>query len=128
MRTNKTLYGLLAFGTLLFNIIGGIIVAIIFAANPYGFVRMGNRHDVPDLIWLLLTYFAVYLIVGIFSIVMYLIHSNRSPLVAEKNKVLWVVMIILGGSIARIAYFFMYILNEEDELQSLEAKRKLEAY
>lgn len=120
MKTNKTLYGALAFGPLVMILVGTVVMFI--AMLGVGFTSDGI---VPDQVAGILIGAIVIVVIGsllsLASLILFIIHMSKNPLIPDDQRVLWIVGIILFNGIVNIVYFFMYIMREEE----LEAQRTL---
>jgi hypothetical protein len=90
-----------------------------------GMLSVGITDDgaVPTEVAGLLIVAMVIVVIGsllsLASLIMFIIHMSKNPLVPEDQRILWIVGIILFNGIVNIVYFFMYITREEE----LEAQR-----
>jgi Na+/proline symporter len=111
MKTNKTLYGFLAFGPIGLLILGIAIVAI-------GFLSFGSRNQ-PEMALLVIGIgFAV--LGGLLSfatMIMFIIHMSKNRALEDGMRIGWIVGMVAGfvlattfaTSILAIIYYFMHI-------------------
>lgn len=107
MGTNKTLYGLLAFGP-----IGLMIVGFI---GMFGAAMSASRysHEPPVIFWFMLLLILAASILSLVSLIMYIIHISRNRSLDDGTRVGWIVGMIFAHGIASIVYFFVHIVNEQ---------------
>lgn len=110
MGTNKTLYGILAFGPIGLILIGilGMIAAAISEAGRY-------RHDPPPIFWLFAAFLVLASILSLVSLIMYLIHISRNTKLDDGTRIGWIVGMVFAHGIVAIVYFFLHIANERRE-------------
>jgi MFS family permease len=113
MKTNKTVYGLLAFGPLAIFLIGFIGFITTMMMRP-GY--RSNYSEEAELVIVVLFVVALLIgtVLGIISLIMYILHINKNPRVPEDQRIAWILGMVLVGNIASIVYFFMYIMKEEE--------------
>lgn len=107
MKTNKILYGFLAFGP-----IGLLVVAI-------GSLFLTEMLDIPhrdQMALMPLVMIAMFGggILGVVSLVMHILHVQKNPRIPADQRMIWILAIVMANGIASIAYFFMYIVKEGD--------------
>jgi hypothetical protein len=112
MRTNKTLYGFMAFGPL------GIILAgffLLFAALAS--TGMLNDGPMPDAAAVSMLGFLGLMMVGailsLVSMIMYIVHISKNKAIPEDQRIFWILGMVLANGITNIIYFFVYITKED---------------
>ncbi|MFM2377070.1 MAG: hypothetical protein RLZZ165_2167 [Bacteroidota bacterium] len=116
MKTNKTLYGILAFAPLaivlpMMMFLGSMVADV--AAHP----TLYEGGQLPPSFLGILFLSGIGALVGIISLVMFLIHASKNSHIPDQSRILWVLIIILAGTIGSIIYYFVWI-RKEDELNA----------
>lgn len=113
MRTSKGLYAFLAFGplALMFISIFGIIGMAV--SIEQGSRYMG-RSEPPAFFFVFIGLIFLASIFSLVSMIMYIVHVTKNPNIQENNRIGWIIGMVLGGVIAQIIYFFLYITKEEE--------------
>jgi hypothetical protein len=113
MNTNKTLYGILAFAPLVLMIPMFFIMFSMFAEifeNPHSYT--GNRMPSSFGTMMLFSVFAG--VVGLVGMILYLIHATKNPHIPDSSRTMWILILVLAGTIGMIIYFFTWIKKEEE--------------
>jgi hypothetical protein len=111
MNTNKTLYGILAFGPLVL-----ILVSFVFLIG--GMAGTGMLNDGPppqEALVFLFGFFGLIIIGSILSLVsmiLYIIHISKNPAIPEDQRIFWILGMVFLNGIVNIVYFFVYITKE----------------
>lgn len=116
-RTNKALYGFFGFFPLAI-----IFLAVIFVFLMIADIEGGGRYrnEPPPSFWLFMILIFLGSILNIVGLILYVIHAAKNIYVPENSRIAWVIGIVMGGAIAMIIYFFVYIAKEDE----LEADRQ----
>lgn len=109
MGTNKTLYGIMAFGPIALTVVGvaGFIMAL--AASP----RYGRGDEVGALFILFILLIFVASAISLASLIMYIIHISKNRSLDDGSRIGWIVGMIFANGITQIVYFFVHIVNEQ---------------
>ncbi len=112
MRTNKTLYGFMAFGPL------GIILASFFLLfGALASTGMLNDGPMPETAAVgMIGFFGLIMlgsILSIVSMIMYIIHISKNKAIPEDQRIFWILGMVLANGITNIIYFFVYITKED---------------
>jgi hypothetical protein len=107
MGTNKTLYGLMAFGPL------GLIVASIAGIFLMVFSEM-DRHspEPPAGFFVFVGLIFLASILSIISLIMYIIHISKNTRLDDGSRIGWILGMVFAHGIVAIVYFFVHIANE----------------
>ena len=124
MITNKTLYGILAFGP-----IGLILLSFLMFLGSYATLDFNNRLGGPtyESSRFLAGFIGLMLIAFLLSIVsffLYIIHISKNKQVPDNQRALWIVGMILANGITNIIYFFVYIKREKIWRAQQEAQQE----
>lgn len=125
MKTNKSLYAVMAFAPLVVIVLG---VLVFLAAIPELAALQRNRLPDEDTIGVLTSAILLVGVGGLLSLVsmiLFIIHANKNPKIPEKERVFWIIGFFLANGILQIAYYFLFITKEVDEQ---EAQRKNEGF
>lgn len=57
--------------------------------------------------------------------VYYVVQAARSPRVPARERALWVVLNVVGGFLAQLVYWYLYIWREPDGMPAASAQRGL---
>lgn len=114
-KTNKLLYGALAFAPLLMVILTFVMMGLMFAAL---FSDLENAHyeapeDIPYYGAMMLTGICTSA-VSIIGIIFFTLHCINNQHITHENRTLWIVGIVIGGVIGMMIYFFKWIMKEDD--------------
>lgn len=121
MNTNKTLYGIMAFAPLALMLLG--FVLFIAAMVSSGMLNDGPAPD--ESVIFLLGFFGltgVGALLGIVSMIMYIVHISKNPAIPEDQRILWILGIVFFNGIVNIVYFFLYITKEGDQPRQVQPK------
>jgi SNF family Na+-dependent transporter len=122
MGTNKTIYGLLAFGP-----IGLILLSFVAIFVGMAGMDMGRGGYMPDSATIMIFGFVGLIMIAsllsIVSMIMYILHISKNKLVPEDQRIFWIVGIVMFNGITNIVYFFMYI-TKEDELMAAQQRQQ----
>jgi hypothetical protein len=108
METNKTLYGLMAFGPIGLILLGVVFIIALVAGD------INNHSSEPPAAFFLfmgLIFLAVLLNLG--SLIMYIIHVAKNPRLDEGSRIGWILGMVFAHTVVCIVYFFVYIVNEQ---------------
>jgi hypothetical protein len=112
MRTNKTLYGFMAFGPL-----GIILVGFFLLFGALASTGMLNDGAMPETAAAgMIGFFGLIMlgsILSIVSMIMYIIHISRNKAIPEDQRIFWILGMVLANGITNIIYFFVYITKED---------------
>jgi hypothetical protein len=106
MKTNRTLYGILAFGPIGLVLLGVSGTAVYSASEN---VFPGSGESTAWMLWL-----GVLLSAGLLSIaclVMNLFHISQNNSLGSGARMGWIIGMVFAHSITSILYFFIHILN-----------------
>jgi hypothetical protein len=124
MGTNKTIYGLLAFGPLALILLSFVAIFVGMAGMGMASTASGNLPDSATI--MIFGFVALIMIASLLSIVsmiMYILHISKNKLVPEDQRIFWIVGIVMFNGITNIVYFFMYI-TKEDELLAAQQRQQ----
>lgn len=110
-RTNKGLYAFLAFGPLALIFIS-VIGMFAWMASLSRYELRASSGPPP----MFFGFMALIFLASIFSLVamiMYIVHVTKNHHIPQDNRIGWIIGMVLGGIIAQLIYFFMYIAKEE---------------
>lgn len=113
MKTNKVLYGMLAFGPMILVFIG--MAVLIVGMRDMGMLDDGAAID-PN-VGVFLAFMGLMLLVGILgiiSMIMFILHISKNKNVPEDQRIYWIIGIVLANGITNILYFFIYIMREDE--------------
>ena len=118
MKTNKSLYAIMAFAPIAIVVLA---VFVLFASIPE-LVKL-ERNSVPDegTIGVLVSAVMLACIGGILSLVsmvLFIIHANKNPKIPEKERIFWMIGFFLANGILQIAYYFLFITKEVAEQEA----------
>lgn len=113
-RTNKALAGIMAFAPIVALIIMFIpLFSMIIEIERME--RYGIRNEIPDGLILFIAFVGLAVILSLAGFIYYLVHAANNPYLNKDNRLAWIIIMIFGGSIAHIVYFFMYIVPEGND-------------
>lgn len=109
MGTNKTLYGIMAFGPIALTVLSlaGFFLAI--AATP----RYSRGEEAGLLFILFLLLILVASALSLASLIMFIIHISKNRALDDGSRIGWIVGMIFANGITQIVYFFVHIVNEQ---------------
>lgn len=116
MKTNKTLYAILAFAPLILLIPMMLMMFSMFTEILDHPMRYQNG-EMPDSF---IGIFLMSMVVGVFGligIIMYVIHATKNKHISDSNRTMWILVIVLASTIGMIVYYFNWI-RKEDELNA----------
>lgn len=116
MKTNKTLYGILAFGPLILLIPVFVLMGMMFAEifeHPY---RYQNDNMPPQFPMMMLASVFVGMIAMV-GLIMYIIHITKNRHIPDNSRTMWILLLVFAGTIGMIVYYFTWI-RKEDELNA----------
>lgn len=113
-KTNKTVYGLLAFGPMILIILGIVPLFLIAATVDNGRGPDLDRDSGLFLIFFMIAMLIVGSILSIVSMIMYIMHIAKNPRIPEDHRIAWILGMVLANGITNIIYFFVYIAKEEE--------------
>ena len=117
MKTNKTLYGFLAFGPIGLLILGIAIIAM-------GFLLPGSRNEPQVALMIIGIGFAVLgALLSFATMIMFIIHMSKNKTLEEGMRIGWIVGMVAGfvlattfaTSIVAIIYYFMHITPDQPQ-------------
>jgi hypothetical protein len=118
MKTNKLLYGMLAFAPLfmillMFGMMGMMISELV--SNPHAYAG-SDPADVP--------YYGAIMIVAMLTgllaligMITYIVHSMNNIHIPQDKRTMWIIVLALFGTIGMLIYFFTWI-KKEDQLNA----------
>lgn len=115
MKTNKMLYGLLAFTPL-------IMIAIIFVFMGMMIYEMISNPDAmlyrepEDLPYYgeMMIASTVAGVVGLIGLVMYVMHCLNNTYIPEDKRIIWIVLLVFLNTIGMMVYYFKWIAKEPE--------------
>jgi hypothetical protein len=113
-KTNKTVYGLLAFGPILFIVLAIVPIFLIIAADEGGRSTNLDRDSGLFLVFFMIAMLIVGSILSLVSMIMYIMHIAKNPRIPEDHRIAWILGMVLANGITNIIYFFVYIAKEEE--------------
>ena len=118
-RTNKGLYAFLAFGPLAIALLS--ILGIFLVAAEVD--RSGSNPIAVATLFTFMGLIVVASILGVVSMIMYIVHASKSPYLSEGSRIGWIIGTVFANGIAQFIYFFLYIMKE-DELEADRVSRE----
>ena len=120
-RTNKGLYAFLAFGPLALIVISVVGMFAWMASLSRYELRYGGGP--PPMFFAFMGLIFLASIFSLVAMIMYIIHVTKNHHIPENNRIGWIIGMVLGGIIAQLIYFFMYI-SKEDQLEADRISRE----
>lgn len=119
MKTNKLLYGMLAFAPLAVMLLAfvfmGLMIYTLVSSGPYYPQQFENEWDMPYYAQTYLTAVGAGLM-SLVGVVVYALHCNSNIYIPRDKRPMWMVILIFLGSIGMLIYYFNWI-SKEDKLQ-----------
>ena len=113
----KILLGVLTFLPLLLIIT--YIVYIFIGFIPTAIQTENSDGEVPIALFESLSVMIILIVLAIFIklivMVYYIIHASNNPKNESNTKIMWIVLLVLVGTIASIVYYFVEILPSKSE-------------
>ena len=122
MKTNKTLYGILAFGPLILLIPVFVLMGTMFAEIFEHPGRYANDQMPPQFPMMMIASMLVGMIAMV-GLIMYIIHITKNRHIPDNSRTMWILLLVFAGTIGMIVYYFTWIRKEEE----LEAKAQQQA-
>lgn len=119
-KTNKGLYGFLAFGPLAIIVIS-IVGLVAMVAQLEG--RRGSRGDDAEV--MLFIFFGLMIVAAILSfvsLIMYIIHIARSPYLNDGARIGWIIGMVFANGITQLIYFFLYVVKEDEHERDRQSR------
>jgi drug/metabolite transporter (DMT)-like permease len=116
MKTNKTLYGVLAFAPLILLIPMMVMMFSMFTEILDHPMRYQNGRMPDSFIGIFLVSMVVG-VVGLIGMIMYVIHVTKNKHIPDSSRTMWILVLVLAGTIGMLIYYFTWI-RKEDELNS----------
>ena len=117
MPTNKVLYGLLTFGPFSINFIL-ILTLYMSMISPQGYALDETSYLRSSFI----PFIMLGSILDMVAAIIFLFHISRNLNVEEGKRIGWMIGMFFGGTIARLIYFFNYVIREEQLTAKREAR------
>lgn len=112
-KTNKTLYGLMAFLPLGLSIVGVILMfPILMMAEPGS--RAISEETAIVSIFAIVGLIMIAAVLSVMSLIMYIIHIGKNPRVPQDQRILWILGMVFVNGIVQIVYYFVYIAKEDE--------------
>lgn len=115
-KSTKIWLGILTFLPmfLIFAYIFHIFTALIPTA-----IRLENSHqEVPielfQSISVMILFIALAIIIRMGIMIYYIVHASNNPKNENNTKIMWIVLLVLVGTISSIVYYFLEILPSKD--------------
>ncbi|MDX5586221.1 MAG: PLDc N-terminal domain-containing protein [Aureibaculum sp.] len=91
----------------------------IFTAFIPTAIRLENSHqEVPielfQSISVMILFIALAIIIRMGIMIYYIVHASNNPKNENNTKVMWIVLLVLVGTISSIVYYFLEILPSKD--------------
>jgi predicted membrane channel-forming protein YqfA (hemolysin III family) len=78
----------------------------------------GNGEPPPAMFITMFGFQALMMVWGIGLFVLYLVHLFKTDRVKQERKALWGVVLFLGGIVAMLVYWFMYVWPEPEPAET----------
>ncbi|MFM2377071.1 MAG: hypothetical protein RLZZ165_2168 [Bacteroidota bacterium] len=117
MKTNQTLYGILAFAPLVIVLLMMVFVGGMLADVMEHPTLHGGDHLPPTFLGIIFLSGITGTLIGIASLVMFLIHASKNAHIPDQSRIVWILIIVLAGVAGSIVYYFVWI-RREDELNA----------
>lgn len=116
MKTNKTLYGILAFAPLAMLLPMMAMMGVMFAEIFDHPMRYQGDNMPPMFAGIML--FSVFAgMLGLVCLIMFIMHVTKNSHIPDNNRTMWILIIVFAGAIGNIIYYFTWI-RKEDELNA----------
>ena len=114
--STKVLLGILTFLPMLLLL---TYIVFIFAAFIPTAIQLENSHqDVPIELFqslsVMILIIVIAMIIKLGIMIYYIIHASNNPKNENNTKIMWIVLLVLVGSISSIVYYFIEILPSKD--------------
>lgn len=114
MKTNKLLYGALALAPLILIVVMFVFMGMMFSAvfSDLGASRYRSEMDMPYYLEMMI----VAMVTGVVSLVgmvTYIMHCLNNIHIVQDKRTMWVVILVLAGTIGMVIYFFTWIAKED---------------
>ncbi len=91
----------------------------IFTAFIPTAIRLENSHqEVPielfQSISVMILFIALAIIIKMGIMIYYIVHASNNPKNENNTKIMWIVLLVLVGTISSIVYYFLEILPSKD--------------
>lgn len=91
----------------------------IFTAFIPTAIRLENSHqEVPielfQSISVMILFIALAIIIRMGIMIYYIVHASNNPKNENNTKIMWIVLLVLVGTISSIVYYFLEILPSKD--------------
>jgi len=91
----------------------------IFTAFIPTAIRLENSHqEVPvelfQSISVMILFIALAIIIKMAIMIYYIVHASNNPKNENNTKIMWIVLLVLVGTISSIVYYFLEILPSKD--------------
>lgn len=119
-QTGKMIIGILTISQLFI----GLFALIWFLSSFMPVIIGGNEAALEQMILLSIGKFLIVaIILGLLScgvLIFYLVHAGTNKYISTTMKVLWIVLLLVFGSIVEVVYFFMEIVPEKSLTARME--------
>lgn len=113
-KSGKLLLGALTLLPVLF--LGFYMFSFFRIFSELATIQPGNQPQLPENFFNLFLYIGLVAMLSLGLLIYYLLHITRNPKFMQhdqsSNKIVWVLVVVLGGFVGMIAYFFMEIWPE----------------
>lgn len=116
MNTNKTLYGLMAFAPLIM-VIPVMVLMFSFMAEVMDHPARYSNGQMPTQFGMMMVFALISGTVGLLCMIMYLMHAIKNPHIPYNSRTMWIILIVLAGTVGMIVYYFTWI-RKEDQLNA----------
>ena len=122
----KVLWGIATFMPLLMILLGAVLL-IVFFVSIVGSMPKGNQPPPPEFF---VTFIGFYVLIlgGIFLNwalnISYFIHLVRTDRLDKNGKTLWAVLFMVFQTLAKIPYWFLYVLPDGPEETEKKPRRR----
>lgn len=118
-KSKKIWLGVLTFVPLLFV----VIYLVLFFTVFYSVFELSAAHGASDELpsgfifnfMLLAVLIIIASLTGLGIMIYYALHANKNPDFNSSQKTMWILLLILVGSVSTIVYYFMYILPDREK-------------
>lgn len=114
MKTNKTLYGIMAFGPIVLGLLGIVPIVLSIVEDP-------DSRLPPPMALLGIGLFILAGVLGLVSMILFIVHMSRNRYLDDGGRLGWILGMVIGyffgiSTIIAIVYFFIQIVRERPPL------------
>jgi DMSO reductase anchor subunit len=115
MKTNKTLYALLAFAPIIMVLVIFVLIGLMvaqLATDVASNIYYKNEFDLPFFVPIMVVAMLASAL-SLIGIIAFALHSQKSIHITPDKRTMWLLILIFTGTIGRIIYYFTWIAKEE---------------